>query len=552
MTAGVDPTTGGRARRRQALLLACSTFADAALPSLRSPAHDVSGLAAVLSDPAGSEYEVNTLLDGTAQEARLAIEDFFAEAHPSDLHLLYFSTHGRPDDRGELHFAFADTLDDRLGSTAVAAEWVRARLGASRSRTTIVLVDCCFSGRFLGLRPRSGGSADVGALTRGLPEGSGVVVLTASGETELSYERWAGPDGPSYFTEALVTGIGTGAADLDGDGEITVDELYQYVFNRIVNGPSPQRPHRMGQSQGRVVISKVSRRRPEPAPPTAPVPRPAAIPETGAVPRPDAAATRLPAPTPDRPAGATLAGGFGSPPKTRSLKPSESMSQPASITPSESSTSVGAVRQVTPDDAPVVAPKRPPPSPERAAPVPAFVVQPLPPKATDNAISGRAWAKGVAVVAALAVLTWLFVAYAPRPGPPQQKYFDNIQATCQWSHTSEPNTWHDCGEPVSNPNAGFIVRYLITGMSTATWQDLQKQGCTAAFESTANSSVMDANDDLSAVGFTNSASAAPEQLHFRVGSVSLFGNVPSSLPVRLHLLFYCGQKVVKRLESDVS
>ena len=119
-------------------------------------------------------------------------------------------------------------------------------VGASRSRTTIVLIDCCFSGAFLrGMRARSGGEANVQALVRDLPEGSGVAVLTASGEMEYSLEeaddRAAAATRPSYFTEAVVTGIGTGAADRDKDGRITIDELYDYVWDRIRAGPSPQR-----------------------------------------------------------------------------------------------------------------------------------------------------------------------------------------------------------------------------------------------------------------------------------------------------------------------
>ena len=38
---------------------------------------------------------------------------------------------------------------------------------------------------------------------------------------------------PSVFTDAVITGLRTGDADLDGDGLITLDELYDYVFDRV-------------------------------------------------------------------------------------------------------------------------------------------------------------------------------------------------------------------------------------------------------------------------------------------------------------------------------
>jgi hypothetical protein len=274
----MTPTSGVEFRPRQyrALLLACAQFTDPKLPPLRSPSRDAELLARVLSDPAGSRYTVIPEIDRTSQQARIAVERFFAAARPDDVSLLYFSCHGIQDPRGDLYFAFTDTRRELLGATAVSAEWVRARMQESRCQTSIVLVDCCFSGAFLrGMRSRSSIEANVGALVRDLPEGSGVAVLTASGETEYSMEeandRAAAAVRPSYFTEAVVTGIGTGAADLDGDGRITVEELYQYVYRRVVAGPSPQRPRKMGHGEGQVTVARVNRRLPdEPIPPGQP------------------------------------------------------------------------------------------------------------------------------------------------------------------------------------------------------------------------------------------------------------------------------------------
>jgi beta-lactam-binding protein with PASTA domain len=273
MTASEAATTARRQRR--ALLLACADFSDPHLPTLRSPGRDAEALKEVLSDPTGPRYEVTSEVNCTAQEAQVAIESFFSQARPDDVHLLYFSCRGIQDPRGDLFFAFTDTRRELPGSTAVSAEWVRARMQASRSRTTIVLIDCCFSGAFLrGMRSRSGTDANVSALVRDLPEGTGVAVITASGETEFSLEdasdRIAAAVKPSYFTEAVVTGIGTGAADRSGNGRITVDDLYDYVYQRIVAGPSPQRPRKMGQGEGQVLVAEVARTRPEPPLPPAP------------------------------------------------------------------------------------------------------------------------------------------------------------------------------------------------------------------------------------------------------------------------------------------
>lgn len=56
--------------------------------------------------------------------------------------------------------------------------------------------------------------------------------MTASSTTEYTFEGvdlTRSQPQPSAFTTALTDGLATGVADLDGNGEITVDELYDYA-----------------------------------------------------------------------------------------------------------------------------------------------------------------------------------------------------------------------------------------------------------------------------------------------------------------------------------
>jgi uncharacterized caspase-like protein len=224
---------------RRALLLGCGKFADRKLAALRSPARDVAELERVLVNAKTGGYSVSSAIDCTSRQAQREIEGFFAAARPADpMNLLYLSCHGVQDKQGRLYFAFAETERDYLGSTAVSAEWVRECITSSRSKATLVLIDCCFSGAFIkGMRARSTG-ANVESLVQDLPQGSGVTVLTASGETEASFEDAEAADvRPSYFTDALIAGISTGAADLNRDGRVTADELYDYIYDRVKQGP---------------------------------------------------------------------------------------------------------------------------------------------------------------------------------------------------------------------------------------------------------------------------------------------------------------------------
>lgn len=75
--------------------------------------------------------------------------------------------------------------------------------------------------------------------------GSGRIVLTASSATEYAFEggQLTRSDGqPSVFTSALVAGLESGEADLDADGEISVDELYDYTYRKVRDSTPGQAP----------------------------------------------------------------------------------------------------------------------------------------------------------------------------------------------------------------------------------------------------------------------------------------------------------------------
>jgi len=46
---------------------------------------------------------------------------------------------------------------------------------------------------------------------------------------------WIGSEAvpPSVFTSVLVKGLRTGHADRDGDSQVSIDELYDYVFDKV-------------------------------------------------------------------------------------------------------------------------------------------------------------------------------------------------------------------------------------------------------------------------------------------------------------------------------
>jgi hypothetical protein len=224
---------------RDALVIANAHYDDRGLAQLRSPGSDADALAGVLGDPAVGGFSVDLLTDADERSIRRRIAAFFADRDRDDLLLLHFSCHGIKDTRGRLHLAARDTDLSVLGATSVPASFVHDALSETHSRRVVLILDCCYSGAFSrGASVRSGNEVHIADE---FGAGSGRVVLTASSATEYAFEGGDLTEAqarPSVFTSALVDGLRTGAADLDADGEISIDELYDYTY-RLVRDRTP-------------------------------------------------------------------------------------------------------------------------------------------------------------------------------------------------------------------------------------------------------------------------------------------------------------------------
>ncbi|MDL4816266.1 caspase, EACC1-associated type [Actinomadura opuntiae] len=258
-------------RPRRALLITADRYADPKLHRLRSPAQDAAGLSAVLSDPAVGDFSVATVCNRPAHEIMGALEDLFADARPADVLLVHFSCHGWKDESGRLFFATTPTRLDRPNSTAVPASYLSEQIAQCRSRNIVVLLDCCYSGAFSrGLLHRGGGAVDV----TGPLGGSGRAVICSSSALEYSFEVTDGllSQAPasadaapsSIFTGAVVRGLRTGDADLNGDGLVSIDELYEYAYDATVAATPHQTPTKYLDVQGELMIAR-SPRGPRPA-----------------------------------------------------------------------------------------------------------------------------------------------------------------------------------------------------------------------------------------------------------------------------------------------
>ncbi|MFF4289643.1 type VII secretion protein EccCb [Streptomyces sp. NPDC001633] len=244
---------------RRALLIATERYLDDSLPQLRSPVHDARKLAALLEDPDVGQFDsVQVLVDESKAVIEEAVERLF-QARGVDLALVYLSCHGLKDGRGRLHFATVKSSREMVRASSVSAEFIKESMEYSRATQKIALLDCCFSGAF----GASKGGADAEDIPRQFVD-RGSYVITAANSVQEALEDetpGAGADGwSSVFTRAVIDGLTTGRADLDEDGWVTAQELYQYVAE-VVARTHEQKPTFFGsdiQGGSRLRLSKAA------------------------------------------------------------------------------------------------------------------------------------------------------------------------------------------------------------------------------------------------------------------------------------------------------
>jgi Caspase domain len=258
---------------RKALIVANDEYEDQGLRHLLAPAADAEALAGVLGDAQIGGFEVRVVRNEPAHEIAGQIEDLFSESRPEDVLVLHFSCHGLKSESGELFFAARNTRPNRLASTAIPADFVQRCMRESRSRRIVLLLDCCYGGAFSqGVSVRASGDVNVLDSFPGgkMGGGRGRAVITASSAMEYAFEGDQLADDrsqqPSVFTSALVEGLATGDADRDQDGWISLNELYDYIFDRVREQNPHQTPSRDMEMQGELYLARRSRPVSTPAP----------------------------------------------------------------------------------------------------------------------------------------------------------------------------------------------------------------------------------------------------------------------------------------------
>jgi len=215
------------------------------LPQLKGPKNDLRVLEQTLTHPQVGLFEQNDitlLLDQPRGSVTREIERFFADSGRDDQLLFYYSGHGMLDTFNHLYLCAADTETSSLISTAISDEIINSMIRQSASSRIVIILDCCHSGRFKG----------------GMPDnlrGEGRFVLTSTRARELAVDA-VEADAPSVFTRFMTEALLSGEVDTNKDGYVSINEVYNFVLDRIVH-ESKQRPQRkFDETVGEVALGR--------------------------------------------------------------------------------------------------------------------------------------------------------------------------------------------------------------------------------------------------------------------------------------------------------
>ncbi len=195
----------------------------------------------IVSEVPGDQIQlINNVSIHEFRKSSRSVVALLKKNHAIKRFVFYFSGHS--DERG-LHF------QDGLFSK----EELHGLLKQIPTQTKISILDSCYSGALAakGIEPAA---TEFTIPKSNYDEPTGTVFLTASSADEGAFE--SSRFGSSVFSNYLLSGL-YGHADLNKDGLVTVDELYQYIYqktrydNLLLPQSVQQQPEFVSKLQGR-------------------------------------------------------------------------------------------------------------------------------------------------------------------------------------------------------------------------------------------------------------------------------------------------------------
>jgi uncharacterized caspase-like protein len=272
------PVAGPRIANRWAVVIGVGDYDNKSVPKLRFAESDADAMYRLLTTRAGYARENVLLLTDkapekpTLQNIRLALGDFLArKTTRDDMVLIYYAGLGAPEvdassketDGQAKYLIPRNVQPESLRRTAFAMEEMQGLVARIPAERVVLLLDTSYSGAAGGrtfappnARPRSLSDQFLERLAKS----RGRLVITASGANEVALEP--ADLGHGLFTYYLLEGL-SGKADRNGDGIVTVSELYPYLEDQVDRksraAGGRQRPVMKGEIEGTLPLSRPGR-----------------------------------------------------------------------------------------------------------------------------------------------------------------------------------------------------------------------------------------------------------------------------------------------------
>lgn len=214
------------------------------ISTLNGTVHDMQSINSMLGTMTLTQYNVKTAIDRTGSEILSDIKNTFAEADSNDVSLFYYSGHGS-------YGGYLIGVDGYY----ISPTRLRSTLDTIPGKK-IVLVDACHSGAIIGKSAEADTKNFVDSFINAFSTTSkgdndlaagGYYVITACAGSQTSIEvGYSGSESDVYFgvfTYVLTQGCGWDEyddtyipqlyADANGDGKLTLSEVYNYTVSGV-------------------------------------------------------------------------------------------------------------------------------------------------------------------------------------------------------------------------------------------------------------------------------------------------------------------------------
>lgn len=205
---------------------------------------DASDLAALLRTKAkrfGQVHVMQILNHAATRDKILSVKKKLMQSHVNDEVVVFLAGHGLLDKQLDYYFATVDLDFDHPARNGLSYAAIENLLDGIPARKKLLLMDTCHSGEVdkEGVPGATAGVTAQDSLSRRLLEemfadlrrGTGAVVISAAGGAEFALESPNWKNG--IFTHVILHGLRTTKADHNGDGQVQVSELRDYVMDVV-------------------------------------------------------------------------------------------------------------------------------------------------------------------------------------------------------------------------------------------------------------------------------------------------------------------------------